>query len=233
MSNYKIKLETFEGPFDLLLGLIEEEKMDITKVSLAKVTDQFLQYINSASDLRTGEMADFLVVAAKLLLIKSKVLLPTLQVDEEDEGSLEKQLKIYKEYYEASKKIKQMLKAEHFMFSRAKPVQVLNLKFIPPVGVNGSRLAELFAKALIRLEPIVNLPQAMIKRTVSIREKIKHITDLIISKVTFSFRQLLGQGRDRTEMIVSFLAVLELVKQRTVEVDQVTLFSDINIKRID
>ncbi|MDP2586414.1 MAG: ScpA family protein [Candidatus Komeilibacteria bacterium] len=232
MAEYKIQLEAFEGPLDLLLKLIEDEELDITKVSLAKVTDQFIQYVNLAEQMRPGEMADFLVVASRLLLIKSKVLLPALQLDEEDEGTLEKQLKIYKEYYEAAKKIRLMLKGENFLFSRLKPIQVFTPKFIAPVGLNGSRLAEIFAKALLRLEPIVNLPQAMIRKTISIREKIMHITEMILHKVTFSFKQLIGAGHDRTEVIVSFLAILELVKQRTLDVEQGELFAEINIKKL-
>ncbi len=232
MSNYKIQLEQFEGPLDLLLRLIEEEEMDITKVSLAKVTDQFIQYVNLAEQMQAGEMADFLMVASRLLLIKSRVLLPTLQLEEEDEGSLAKQLKIYKEYYEASKKIKLLLKQENFMFSRLKPIQVFTPKFIAPIGLNGFRLSEIFAKALLKLEPIVNLPQAMLKKTLSIREKILHITEMILHKVSFSFKQLIGGSRDRTEMIISFLAILELVKQRTLDVEQGELFAEINIKKL-
>jgi segregation and condensation protein A len=233
VSNYQIKLQEFEGPLDLLLSLIEDEKMDITKVSLARVADQFMEYLHSSPLMQTGEMADFLLVASKLLLIKSKILIPSLEIDNEEAGSLEKQLKIYKEYYEAAKIIRAKLKEGNFMFSRAKQLQVFTPRFYPPVGVKLSALAEIFKKALIRLEPIVNLPTQMMKRTISIREKIKHISDLILTKFSLSFRQLLGQGGDRTEVIVSFLAILELVKQRTVSAEQGELFSDITVKKIE
>ncbi|MCX6785736.1 MAG: ScpA family protein [Candidatus Komeilibacteria bacterium] len=233
MTNYQIKLEQFEGPLDLLLSLIEEEEMDITKVSLAKVADQFMEYLHASPDLPAGDMADFLLVASKLLLIKSKILIPTLEIDDEEAGSLEKQLKIYKEYYEAAKVIRAMVLKRRFMFSRAKQLQVFTPKFYPPLGVKLNNLALIFKQALARLEPIVNLPQAMMKRTISIREKIKHISDLILAKFTLSFRQLLGQNNNRTEVIVSFLAILELVKQRTVSVEQGELFSDITVTQLE
>lgn len=233
MTNYKIKLEQFEGPLDLLLSLIEEEKLDITKVSLSKVADQFMEYLHLGPDLPAGEMADFLLVASKLLLIKSKILIPSLNINDEEASSLEKQLKIYKEYYEASKKIKELLKRWQFMFSRAKQLQVFTPKFVPPVGLKTKQLAEVFAKVLLHLEPIVNLPTQLMKRTISIREKIKYISDLILEKVSLSFKQLLGQSKDKTEMIVFFLAILELVKQRTIVVEQGELFADITVKKLE
>ena len=118
----QFKLEQFEGPLDLLLQLIEDQKLEITNISLAQVTDQYIQYLNHAHDLRPEDLADFLVVAAKLLYLKSRALLPALRLDEEeaDAGELEKQLKIYKEYLDASKKIEQMIKAGHFAFAREK-----------------------------------------------------------------------------------------------------------------
>ena len=142
-------------------------------------------------------------------------------------------MKIYKEYREASLKIRAMLKAGRFSFSRLKPIQVFTPRFTPPVGLCTITMAALFNKVLLKLEPIVNLPQSMIKKTVSLRDKIRHISDLIFSKLTLSFRSLLSAGGDRTEMIVSFLAVLELVKQRTVDAEQTELFAEINIKRIE
>jgi len=234
MPNYQFQLEQFEGPLDLLLNLIEDQKLEITKVSLAKVAEQFIEYVNNSPELKPEEMADFLVIASKLLYIKSKALLPGLDLVEEGEaGDLEKQLKIYKEYREASVKVREMLKKKRFSFSRAKPIQVFTAKFIPPLDLNLTAMADIFKKALLKLEPIVNLPQAMIKRTISLRDKIRHISDLILQKVTMNFKYLLGGSGDRTEIIVSFLAVLELVKQRTVDVDQTELFADISIKRVE
>src|SRR3989344_4119781 len=97
--HYTFKLEEFEGPLELLLKLIEDEKLDITTISLAKVSDQYLAYIKNEEELPSEEVADFLVVAAKLIYVKSKYLLPALQLEEEDGEDLEQQLKIFREYF--------------------------------------------------------------------------------------------------------------------------------------
>src|SRR3989344_5157057 len=101
---HSFRLEQFEGPLDLLLQLIEQQELDITTVSLAKVTDQYLQYLEELERIVPEEVADFLLVASKLIYLKSKYLLPDLAVaDEQDSGDLERQLKMYRQFYEASK----------------------------------------------------------------------------------------------------------------------------------
>jgi len=231
-SLYKIQLEHFEGPLDLLLQLIENEELDITRVSLAKVTEQFLDYVNQAATMNPEEVADFLVVASKLLLIKSKVLIPTLDIDDEETLDLERQLKIYKEYYEAAKAMDKLIKRKHFIFAREKPLRVFTPRFSPPEKFSLRDLPALFFEVLKKLEPVVNLPQEVIRRTISISEKIRQIKDYIISQVNFSFKKLLNQG-GKTEVVVAFLAMLELVKQQTIEVEQTAMFAEIKIKRID
>jgi segregation and condensation protein A len=230
MSEYNIKLEKFEGPLDLLLKLIEAEEVTITEVSLAKVTDQFIEYVNQSQDLDPGEVADFLVVASKLLLIKSKILMPSLDFEEEEEGSLEFQLKIYKEYYEASKKIKELIRRKNFMFSRNKSIQVFTPKFSPPLKLKLKELGLIFQLIVNRLEPVVNLPKDVIKKTISIGEKIRQIKEMILEKVSFSFKSILSRG-DKTEVIVSFLALLELVKQQSVKANQTGLFGEIRVDK--
>ena len=232
MSYYKIQLEHFEGPLDLLLQLIEREEMDITQVSLSKVTDQFVEYVNKAQEMNPEEVADFLLVASKLLLIKSKILLPAIEIDDEEASDLEKQLKIYKEYYEASKVIEKLINKKHFTFSREKPIRVFTPKFYPPKSLKLSGLKTIFSEVLIRLEPIVNLPKEVINKTISISEKIRQIRSYIIEKVNFNFSKLLNNGGTKTEVIVSFLAMLELVKQRSINVSQSKMFEDIEIKKI-
>ena len=100
---YKVKLEKFEGPLDLLLQLIESADLDITEISLSQVADQFMRYLIEVENKNPDELADFLVAASRLLLIKSRILLPNLHIEDEGEAmELEIQLKIYKEYYEAN-----------------------------------------------------------------------------------------------------------------------------------
>lgn len=153
---YKIKLEQFEGPLDLLLRLIEQQKFDITRVSLSQVTDQFIEYLDQTEDLSLDELVDFLVVAVKLLLIKSKALLPSLNPEEEEEiQKLEDQLKIYKEYFEASKKIDEIILKKNFSFIREKSLKIIPI-FCPPKNLNKNILAEIFTEILKDLEAAIN-----------------------------------------------------------------------------
>lgn len=226
---YKIKLQQFEGPLDLLLQLIEQKELDISKVSLAQVTEQFIGHLKSVQEINPEELADFLVVAAKLLLIKSRILLPSLDVEEEG-SDLEQQLRMYKEYYEASKVLNTIIKRKKFLFPRDKPAIAIEPVFNPPKSLNANRLKELFVQVLDAIEPIVSLPQQVYHRTVSIEEKINHLREHIHKYATMNFNKLLRESKDKTEVIVTFLALLELVKQRMVVVVQADMFSDIEVK---
>ncbi|MDD5040311.1 MAG: segregation/condensation protein A [Patescibacteria group bacterium] len=230
---YKIKLEQFEGPLDLLLQLIEQEDMDISTVSLAAVTEQYLAYLNETEDIPLEELADFLVVAAKLLLIKSRILLPNAQIEGEEDGSdLEQQLRMYREFYEASKVLNKMVHQRHFLFPRERMAVRVDKIFNPPQGVTADRLKELFVSVLVGLEPWVNLSQEVIIKTISIRERIGNIQQLIKKRAEVSFHELLKSAKNKTEIIVTFLAVLELVKLRTIAVVQDGVFNDIKVHKV-
>ncbi len=228
---YDIKIEKFEGPLDLLLKLIEREELDITDVSLARVADQYIEQLRKLPEVSAEELADFLVTAAKLLYIKSKMLLPLLHWDEDEEtGDLERRLRMYKEYVEAAKKVQTMLSAKRHTYVREKP-PVSALGFAPPKDFTGEKMAELFRDILRRLVPIVKPPEGVIEKTVSIHEKIRHIQDLIARHTSVSFSHLLKNAETRGEIIVSFLALLELVKQRHVNVTQERSFSEIHLEK--
>lgn len=228
---YEIKLEKFEGPLDLLLRLIERDELDITEVSLARVTDQYIAHLERLPELSPEELADFLVVAAKLLLIKSRMLLPLLQWEEEDdEGELERRLKMYREYVEAGRKMQELIGAERFTFVREKP-PVAAAGFVPPKDMTGDKLAVLFGQILSRLEPVVKTPEAVMERTVSIHEKIGHIKNFIGKHAKLSFRKLLEKAETRNEIVVSFLALLELIKQKHVGVSQEANFEEIHLEK--
>lgn len=229
---YQVKLEHFEGPLDLLLQLIEQEQMDITKVSLAKVTDQYLSYLNETQDISTEELADFLVVAAKLLLIKSRLLLPNLDVQEEEGSDLEHQLRIYREFYEASKMLHKMILKKRFLFSRDRMVVKVETVFNPPKHLNADKLYDLFLGVLREIEPWINLPREVMIKTISIRERIVDIQSMIQREATVRFRELMQSAKNKTEVIVTFLALLELVKQRIIAVVQDKIFDDIVIQKV-
>ncbi len=228
---HTIKVEKFEGPLELLLQLIEQRELDISEVSLADVTEQYIRYLQQVQELNPEELADFLVVAAKLLLIKSRILIPTLEVDEE-QSDLEMQLKIYREYYEVSKVLARMIQKKRFLFPREKPAVVLEPVFNPPKSLTSLKLHELFLHVLQSIEPIVSLPKESYHRTVSIEEKISHLRERILQQASMNFMHMISTSKDKTEIIVTFLALLELVKQRVIAVVQTGTFSDIEIQRI-
>ena len=227
---YKIKLEKFEGPLDLLLQLIEQKQLDISEVSLSQVTEQYIRYLKDVQEVNPEELADFLVVAAKLLLIKSRILLPTLEVEEEG-TDLEQQLRMYKEFYEASKVLQEIIHKKKFLYPREKPAVAIEPVFNPPKSMNTNRLRELFIHVLESIEPIISMPKQMYERTISIEEKISHLRNTIHAQATMNFHKLLKTSKDKTEIIVTFLALLELVKQRMVIVVQKNMFSDIEIRK--
>ncbi len=227
---YTVKLEKFEGPLDLLLRLIEEQKLDISEISLARVTDQYIEHLKEIQD--PGELADFLVVAAKLLWIKSKLLLPMLGPEEGEGCDLESQLKIYKEYLEASSRIHKIILKRNFTHVHDRlPIQRKEIIFNPPKWLNKFKLEKTLREILVSLEPIVNLPKAVLKKTISIQESITQIKNLIQKQIEVSFSSIIKNAKDKIEVIVNFLALLELVKQRVIAVQQDGVFKDINIQR--
>ena len=230
-----IKLEKFEGPLYLLVKMIENEEMDIIQVSLAKIADQYVEYIRAAEQINADELADFLVVAARLLYIKSKALLPYIFPEEEDEGDeLEKQLKMYKEYLEATKVIEEMLAQGNFMFAREFDKKALLANkpvFSPPKNVNGETMAMIFNDILNRLRPPEKLKEEKLHRQVSLEEKILHIQSEVMNKINLSFNRILEAAQSKTEVIVSFLAALELMRQRHVVLDQEIIFGEIMINK--
>ncbi|MFA5069971.1 MAG: ScpA family protein [Patescibacteria group bacterium] len=230
---YKIKIEQFEGPLDLLLQLIEEQKLEITQVSLSTVTEQYIAILDQNTSIPPEELADFLVVAAKLLFIKSRALLPYLSPDEEDLGSeLEQQLKMYRLFYEASRVIHKMILKKRFCFYRETSRLIIPV-FIPPENITVRDLGHFFRAILREIEPIIEIPRQAMHRTISIREKISQIKEFIFQSEGLNFKNLIKEAKSRTEIIVTFLALLELVKQRDIAVCQNSIFCDINIKKIN
>ncbi|MEY4722870.1 MAG: segregation and condensation protein segregation and condensation protein [Candidatus Parcubacteria bacterium] len=230
---FAIKLAQFEGPLDLLLTLIEQEKLDISQMSLATVTDRYLVHLQENPQIPTEELADFLVIATRLLYIKSKLLLPFLNLgDEVEPGSLESQLRIYKEYLDATKVIDGMLSKKRFLFVHEKLPQV-EIGFAPPKVFTGDQMSLIMQAVIARLEPLVKTPTAVVEKTVSIHERIRHIQHLFTSAKRMSFSKILMTAESRTDIIVSFLALLELVKQRNVSVSQDKRWGDIVIDKME
>ncbi len=228
-----IKVAQFEGPLDLLLRLIEDQRLEITQISLATVTEQFLGFVKNQASLQPRELADWLVVAAKLLVIKSKALLPTLVLDEEEEReatNLTWQLYQYKRYKEAAKSLAKLANRRQQSWNR-NPSYVEQISFYPDPFVTSAALRDTLRYLAKALEEIIKLPKKMLEEVVTISEKIDQVQKQIQEKVELRLRELLNQAKSKTEVIVTFLALLELVKQKILTVEQEAMFSDIIIKR--
>lgn len=234
----EINLEKFQGPLGVLLKLIEQEEMDITEIALAKIADEYLEYVQTSEDIGPEEMADFLVMAARLLYIKSKALLPYLISAEEEEEitELENQLRMYKEFIEASAKISELVGAKKFLFSPLALTKNFRRnkretpKFIAPKNISAIILHDRFEELIERLQvKEEKLEEKKLEPKISIDERIDHIRKLLSQKLRFSFSRFLQNAKSKTEVIVSFLAVLELAKQRELTFEQEELFSEIHV----
>jgi segregation and condensation protein A len=178
-------------------------------------------------------MADFLVVASKLLLIKSKALLPYLFPEEEEEiQEFEDQLRMYKEFLEAAKKIEKKIGKKKFMFAREfnrRAAMSKTVDFSPPKELKAEEMRDVFADILTRLRPAEKMEEETLDHKISIEDKILSIQSLLLERIKFSFNKILSGTKNKTEIVVSFLAILELMRQRELVLEQDELFSEIFI----
>ena len=236
-ESYKVALPVFEGPLDLLLHLIEREELDITQVSLAQVTNQYLEHLAEFSERDPDKLADFLVVAAKLLLIKSRVLLPkppsaALVEDEPDPGQdLIRQLIEYKKFKEVAGWLQERDEQGLYSFIRIAGPPALERS----VDLGDVTLDELLAavrEVLAVKPPAPSVDDAVPPRIITIAHQISRIEQATSGGRTISFKQLLVESTSRLEVIVTLLALLELVKQLRVAMRQERRFGDIVIHAI-
>jgi segregation and condensation protein A len=233
-AGYRVQLPVFQGPLDLLLHLIEQEELDITKVALAQVTDQYLAYLAILQEVEVEFLTDFLVIAAKLLLIKSQALLPkppSSLADEEEEDlgdQLARQLLAYKRFKEAAQALRQREEAGLRSFVRVAPPP----KIEPRLSLDEVTLDDLVAavrQALAVRPADLAVDEVVAPVTVTIDQQMVFIRDELTRHERISFNRLLRQAASRLEIIVTFLAVLELIKQYVIDVRQEALFGDIVI----
>jgi segregation and condensation protein A len=231
---YSVHLPVFEGPLDLLLRLIEQEELDITTIALARVTDQFLEHLEQIPEKPAAELASFLVVAAKLLQIKSEALLPRppdRDPGEEDPAeALARQLLLYRQFKEAAGELAAREKSglrTYLRLTREPPVaEQLDLG-----GLGLEELRTAMLDALAGMPEVPSLEQAAEPPKIRIRDKIRWIVDLLGDAEHVSFNSLLSSAASRLDVVVSFLAVLELVKNRHVIARQPEPFADIELSR--
>ena len=236
MTLYKIQLPAFEGPLDLLLRLIEREELDVTTVALARVTDQYLERLAELEQRQPKDLADFLVVAAKLVLIKSAALLPrsptpSPEDDVEDVGhDLVHQLQIYKRFKEIADLLHTREEGGLHTYIRLAP----SPRRAPEPDLSQVSLQDLLslAQEALDLAPGPPVDQVVSPVTVTIEEQIEHIERKLAQTQHVIFRTLLSQAANRLEIIVTLLAVLELIKQDRVSVRQDALFGEIVIEKL-
>lgn len=231
----KIKLQQFEGPLDLLLTLIEERKLDITQIALAQVTEQFIQYIKQLDQIDPTVLADYLSIAAKLLVIKSKAILPTLEVEAEEEDAgvnLEAKLLLYKQFKEVAKYLKKLDNKRKQGFGRTLSFEQ-RISFFPDPAITTKELHQSILTVLSGLKELDNLPKAKIKEAISIQDKIDQLRSNLSQQVETRLSDLIKNAKNKSEVIITFLALLELIKQRLFVATQETLFTDITIKKFE
>ncbi len=235
IRHYQVRTEVFEGPLDLLLRLIQRMELDITRLALAQITDQYLAEVRAMEDRSPEEMSAFLAVAARLLYIKSQALLPrpaseTPGDEEEDPGdALLRQLREYRRYKRAAA----WLQARRAAGLRTWPRQAARpaVAVTPRLDLSGLTVEDLRAAArrVLLPPPARPLGVTLQRPRVTVRDKIRAIFAALRRRGRTSFFRLLRRGR-REEVPVTFLALLELVKRRIVRAHQPALFADIEVE---
>lgn len=229
---YTVQLPVFEGPLDLLLHLIERAELDITRVALAQVTDQFLAYLHQMEERQMDLAAMFVVIAARLLQIKSEALLPRppeREAGEEDPGdALARQLRLYKQFKEVAALLHQREAANLRTFLRLAPPPKVAPRFDwSRISLEALRSAAELALAVRPQPPELGTMVAPPK--VTIRDQIRRIVTHIRGEGRAVFQRMMRGVETRIEVVVAFLAMLELVKRQQVVARQSDLFGEIEI----
>lgn len=232
-NKYEIKLDTFAGPLEKLLELIEERKMEITTVNLAEITNDFLKYLQTLTEenAHPSVIADFIIVASKLLLIKSKALLPSLELTQEEQKDiqdLELRLKIYKEFKEASMGIKKLWDKKQYSFSKELFSDFPPI-FYPPEKLATADLVSPIEKIITELKALIPEKKNIKKAVFSVKEKMEELLNRFKQQIENSFKSI-TESKPKLEIIIFFLAVLHLIRDRLITSTQEGQFSDIIIK---
>ncbi|GAB4335958.1 MAG: ScpA family protein [Dehalococcoidia bacterium] len=230
----KIRLPVFEGPLDLLLQLIERDDLDITAVSLVAVTDQYLEAIHTRDGIDARALAEFVAIGARLILLKSRALLPpqphddTLNLDDDDVGrELVDLLKEYRRFSEVAAMLDERQASGLRHFTRAVPPPV-----VPPsgTGLEGLEVGALYRLMVEALARKPHEPTVTVERhAISLDSQVASLRARLRQRGRFSFRTVLEACRTRVEVVVSFLAVLELLKAGECEALQADRWGDIEV----
>ncbi len=249
MESLDIKLQVFEGPLDLLLHLIDKNKINIYDIPIVSITEQYLQYLRSMQELNMDIMSEFLVMAATLIQIKAKMLLPKEEKEEEEEEGdpreeLVKRLLEYKMYQYAAEELKELQVDASKMLYKQPTIPKEVLAYEEPIdlkelvdGLTLTKLHEIFQSVMKRqkekIDPIRSRFGKIEKEEISVEEKMETIREQMRGLSRIRFRALLEVQASKVQVVVTFLAILELMKMGALNVRQEQLFGDIILDSLE
>lgn len=226
---FSIKTDAYEGPFEVLLDLIEARKLLVNDLALASITEDYIQHVRAQEAFPVEETANFIQIAATLLLIKSKSLIPDLELSEDENADVEdlkRRLAAYEKVREATRELTRIYGRSVMARAGERPPEVV---FAPARDLSTAALEEAMARVLAAREAVEELPEARVKPLVTIEEMMDRLAKRVQSAMTLSFKDFAGGQKEKVEVIVSFLALLELVKQGAVAAEQYGAYGDIRI----
>jgi segregation and condensation protein A len=226
---FTVRTSNFEGPFELVLELIEKRRLSVSELSLAQVTDDYIEHVRSQASFPMEDAAEFIGVAATLLLIKSKSLIPELELSPDEEGDVEElkdRLRQYEKARDAARELGRIFGMNVMVSAGEREPEVM---FAPSRDLSLASLEKALQTALATHEKEEKLPEVRVRPLITIEEMMDRLTTRIQKALTMSFADFAGDKAEKVEVIVSFLALLELVKQGAVEASQYAVFGDIQI----
>ncbi|QQR82616.1 segregation/condensation protein A [Candidatus Campbellbacteria bacterium] len=240
MSEFHIKTPVFEGPLELLLSLIEKRKVFISDISLADVADEYMAFVKQLDQFPIKDAAQFVLIASTLVLIKSKSLLPEFTLTQEEQADihdLEERLRVYQRVQHLSKEIGLRF-GTHILFPRAQTSLYREAVFAPHASITTTTLIDALHNVIARLPKKEVLKKVVVEKIMSLEEMMSHLSERITQALKMRFSDVRkshvrGDATDRevrVNTIVSFLAMLELVKQGVLAVRQHQTFSDIEME---
>lgn len=241
IEDFKFNIANFEGPLDLLLYLISKNKKDIFEISLSELTDEYVAYLQEMNENNIEVASEFVVMAATLLDVKARKLLPQLEDEEEEEQISEEEIlrriSQYKIYKEASEKINEMYKENFGSFVKS----FEKIKFNKKIEYTGEKFTKyqifnLYSDILFRNQNKINKQAKEIEKIAvyekyTVQDKVKQIVGYLNQNKNMVFNNVFNSSCDNVEVVTAFLGVLELGRMKQVDIEQKYLFSDINVTR--
>lgn len=228
-TNFSIHTEAYQGPFELVLDLIEARKLLVNDLALASITEDFIAHVRAQEVFPVEETANFIQIAATLLLIKSKSLIPDLTLSEEENADVEdlkRRLEAYEKVREAARELGKLFGKSVMLPAGVRAPEPF---FAPSRDFTADALAEALARLLAARQAVEELPETRVKPLISIEEVMDDLAKRVQSAMTLSFKSFTGNKTEKVEIVVSFLALLELVKQGAVAAEQYEQHGDIRI----